>query len=126
MITLDGIVLPDVVIDAEFSFTGVTATVETSLAGNPIIWESEVSGRAIDLKGGKDTAWITRGTLRELVQLAAVPGAVMILDYEGTPRRVRFRFEEQPVVNAVPLVGRPNHVDGDFYHSLYIKLREEE
>jgi hypothetical protein len=123
-ITLEGIVLPDLTIENETSWTGVQCIVDRALSGDPIVWEQEMEGKPIDLIGRSNTAWITRGTLLEIRDLAKVSSAVYVLDYEGIITNVRFRHEEGDVVSALPLVERPNPSDDDWYSDVRIKLME--
>jgi len=123
-ITLGGVDLPDLLIENEFGFPGVDSRVEFSLGGTPIIWEQEMTGKPIDLRGTTDTGWITRSVLQSLYALAAVPGATYTLDYEGTIYTVRFRNEDRPVLAAKPAVGRPNQDTTDYYSDVSIKLME--
>lgn len=123
-ITLAGITLPDLVIEDEYAQAGVRSVVEFSLGGRPIIWEDEKFGRTIDLVGGNDTGWIERSTLEQLKALANVPLQEFVLDYEGETKSVRFRQEDPPVISALPILPRPNHVDGDWYANVRIKLME--
>lgn len=122
MISLGGVVLPDVVIDNEFGEHKVRSVVEFSLGGRPIIWEDVAYGPALDLVGGEDYAWIDRQTLKELQGLSAVPQSSYTLIYESDTFLVRFRNEDAPVIEAQPIVARPNQDDSDWYQNLRIKL----
>ena len=123
-ITLEEIELPDLVWDNEFSRVPVVAEVDMSLGGTPIIWEQAIEGLPIDLVGGLDTAWILRSVLSSLRTLARVPEALYTLSYEGSNYVVRFRHEDSPVIEASPVVPRPNHEDEDWYNNVRIKLME--
>ena len=124
MVTLEGVLLPDVLIDKEFERPTVKSIVEFSLGGNPIIWEQPLIAKPLTLIGGQDFAWIKRSVLKEIYALATVPGSVYSLDYNGTIYKVRFMNESTPVISAEPIVGRVNNDDEDYYHSLTIKLME--
>lgn len=123
-ITLDGVALPDLIIEGETSWSGIRSVVELALDGTPVIWEGEVAGKPIDLVGRSDTAWITRQVLFQIVDLAKVLNAEYVLDYEGEITNVRFRHEEGNVISAIPIVERPNQSDSDWYSDVYIKLME--
>jgi hypothetical protein len=123
-ITLEGIALPDLIIENETNWTGVQCIIDRALNGEPIVWEQEMTGKPIDLIGRSDTAWITREILLKIRDLAKVPRAVYVLDYEGIITSVRFRHEEGDVVSALPLVERPNPSNDDWYSDVYIKLME--
>jgi hypothetical protein len=124
MIALEGITLPDLI----RSVTGaapVKAVTETAMDGTPIIWEqSSVGGTLIDLLGGNDSGWIDKSTLDSLWALASVARAVYSLVYEGTTYTVRFRHENHPVIEADPVVGRPNPEGTDNYNNVWLKLME--
>ena len=124
MVTLDGIQLPDLVIEDEFGFTGISSVVEHSLSGKPIIWEQKIGGKPITLKGTNRDAWIARSTLQQIHALATVVGAYYILNYESRIYSVRFRNEDVPVITATPITPRPNHDSNDYYNNLLIKLME--
>jgi len=123
-ITLGGISLPDLTKDGEFSQQQVRAVVEFSLGGTPNIWEDLKYGKSIDLIGTSDTGWIDRQTLLDLQALVGVPLVSYSLDYEGELKTVRFRHEDQPVIEADPIIPRPNHVTTDYYNNVRIKLME--
>ena len=123
-ITLDGINLPDLIIDDETRWTGVQCIIDRALDGGLIVWSQEKAGKPIDLVGRSDTAWIARETLFDVIDLAKIPGAIYILDYEGVEMFVRFRHEEDSVISALPIVERPNPSDDDWYSDVHIKLME--
>ena len=122
-ITLAGIALPDLVLDNEYGWSPVTASVRQTLGGSLVVWEQPRPGRPLDLTGGSDSGWITRATLESLRALAAVPGASYELSYEGTAYTVRFRHEDT-ALEAVPAVPRPNQQPEDLYHSVRIRLMQ--
>ena len=123
-ITLDGINLPDLVKEADLSWTGLEAVVETSLAGAPIVWERTIGGKPVNLVGGPDSAWITRATLISLRDRAGVARATYTLNYEGELTDVRFRSEDPPAIEATPVKPSPETETGDFYNNVRIKLME--
>ena len=82
-ITIDGITLPDLVMENEFSRSMVEARTARTLGGKMNIWEQAVSGRNIDLAGGDDFGLITREVLQQLLDLSAAANAFYILSYEG-------------------------------------------
>jgi len=123
IVYLDSVNLPDVVINDEFGDKVIDSYVERTLDGTPIIWEQALtSGQFLNLTGGSDFAWISRGDLITLKELASVPYATYTLTYGGIDRTVRFRNEEFPVISATPLVPRINHENSDWYNNLVIKL----
>lgn len=124
-IVLDSLTLPqDLAWVDEFQDTQVISKVNETLTGRKVVWERQREGRLITLSGTADQAWIERSDLITLYNMASVPEANYSLNFEGTLYTVRFRNEEQPVIEATPLVGRPNHETGDYYNNLLIKLAE--
>jgi hypothetical protein len=121
-VILGGITLPDVVLDQEFGRQEVEAIVEYALDGTPIVWTQSSIGSPLVLTGGEDWGWITRSVLLQLQALARIPGATYTLDYEGTEYTVRFRHENAPVLEASPLLPRPNQDVTDFYNNVKIYL----
>jgi hypothetical protein len=125
MITLGGVVLPNMVFEDEFGNPPVETKTEATLAGNMLVWEQSCGGIPIDLKsGGEGAEWTTRGTMKALFALSSIPNATYILDYNGLVRTVRFRNEDKPAVSAKPVMSRSNPEDTDPYVEIYIKLME--
>lgn len=123
-VILEGITLPDLVIDNEFSNLKIRAEEEKSLSGRSIIWEQSTSFKPIDLIGGDDFGWISRTDLLQVQAFAEVAGATYTLNYEGTIYTVRFRNEDAPAIETDLVVPRSNPEGGDWYHNLRIKLME--
>lgn len=121
-ITLDGISLPDLVIESEFAETKVRSVVEESLGGKPIVWETSRTLRILDLVGGSDFGWIERSVLALMRAKADIAGATYILVYESDTYTVRFRNEDSPTIEADPIIPRPNHADEDYYNNVRLKL----
>lgn len=121
-ILLDSIELPDLTIENEFGFTGVSAEVDFALDGTPLISESAESGEPIDLIGTDKTGWIARSVLKAVYALAAVIGAQYELNYEGRIFTVRFRNENPPAVFAEPVIARPDPADTDWYKNVKFKF----
>ena len=121
-ITLDSITLPDLLLDQEFSKSKVRGIAQETLGGKPVIWESARTMKSFDLIGGYSFGWIARSVLAELRVIADVVGATYALVYESDTLTVRFRSEDGDAISASPIVGRPNHVDGDWYNNVTIKL----
>lgn len=121
------IALPGLVVESDIAPTAVRAETTKTLSGRLVIWETtEHGGKNIDLSGGTDYGWLTRADLIALQALASVAGATYTLtlaDDAGTIT-VRFRNEDQPAIEASPLVPRPNPADTDYYNNTRIKLME--
>lgn len=121
-ITLDGVSLPDLIIEDEFSQSKVRSVFNETLGGRAVVWETSRSIKYLDLMGGEDFGWITRSTLSSLRAKADVPGATYTLVYESDTYTVRFRNEEGDAIEATPVVARPNQATGDYYKNVTIKL----
>jgi hypothetical protein len=103
MITLGGISLSnDIYLEPAHGWTGVTASVERSLGGNLIIWESEVEGgESFDLVCLENMGWIP---------------------YWTETFTVRFRNEDSPVLEMTPIIPRKELTD-DSYSYFYGKIK---
>lgn len=124
MISIEGIELPNLIIEDEFAWVGLEAEVTRTLGGNVLIWEREINGKPINLVGGSDFGWITRLQLKSLFAIASVPRSVYSLDYNGILYQVRFRSEDKTPIEATPLVPRTNYEDTDYYNNVKLKLME--
>jgi hypothetical protein len=124
-VLLNGVDLGDLVMDAQFAWSGVAARVVQSLGGRPIIWEQAIpAGRPIDLMGTDNSGWLSKSVLQTLQTYAAMPKASFILEYDGETKTVRFRHEDQPVISAVPVMPSPDTVATDRYCQVVIRLME--
>ncbi len=123
-IELGGIVLPELVLSGNFRFgdSGVQSVLNVSRGGVPLIFEQTSGYKEADLVGTSDAGWAAYSTLLAVSDLAAVPDATYTLSYEGTDYTAIFRNWEQPVIEADPLVPRPNPENSDLYNNVRIKL----
>ena len=124
-ISLNGIELPGLVIPGDIRPGAVRAVVSETISGGKVVWEQPVaSGGSIDLVGGSDYGWLTRGTLQTLAGLANVVGASYTLTLaDGSTKTVRFRNEDT-AIEAEPIVPRPNPASTDQYNNITIRLME--
>jgi len=122
-ITLGGITLPDdMYLEGPFQWTGVGGSVDRSLGGNLIIWEGEVNyGEILNLIAEHDSGWIDYTTVGQIRALAMVPKATYELDYRGQVYTVRFRHEDAPALDLVPLITRIEFETDSYYYG-QIKL----
>ena len=128
MITLGGIELPDDLIwDNEFSWIPVAGASARTLGGTLLSWSNSISkGRPIDLVANESRGWMTRSQIQSLYSMASVSGTTFELNYKTAIYNVRFRLEDQPVLEAVPLISsRVNFISSDLYTGR-IKLIEVE
>jgi hypothetical protein len=112
----------DLIVEDEFNWTGVESVVDMSVGGVPIIWESEKTGQPMDLVGGEKFGWLLRGVLKDVHALACVPRATYTLILGGESMTVRFRHEDEPVIEAEPMQPTPDVEDTDRYKNVRIKL----
>jgi hypothetical protein len=132
-ITLDGIQLPDMLLDPDPDLVPrIRSSTEFSLGLRPLVWEGSMNGgRAFDLVALPDQGWgptgtsegLTRANLEAIWAKSDTPGWSGILTYETRTFRVRFRHEESPAIEVEPIVPRPNQASGDYYYGR-IKLME--
>ena len=123
MITIQGIELKDLIIEAPFVFTGVESEVERSLSGNPVIFERSVSGKAFDLVGTENHGILTRSVLDQLMDLASQPRATFTFDDgTGSLSTVRIRNEEPPVISAEPVMRNQTPAPTDPFKNIRVKL----
>lgn len=101
----------------EASWQPVVQTAERTITGALVIQTHvRIAGRPITLQPpGDNGAWITRETLDGLTALAAIPGAAMTLTLRGVPRQVVWRHQEEPVIDAQPVMHYADVQEGDFY-----------
>jgi hypothetical protein len=121
---INGVPLPLLKMENEFSRASVLCQSDRALAGNLVIYESSARNLPMDLSGDAEGAWMSRTDLLSLKAMAAVPGAVYPLEFNGANYNVRFRHEDAPVIEAEPikLFGDP---PSDLkYRNIRIKLTE--
>ena len=124
MITLGGITLSnDMYLEPAHGWTGVAASVERSLGGNLIIWESALGGgESLDLICTENMGWITYTTLIQIKAMASVVGATYTLVYRTETFTVRFRNEDAPTLEMSPIIPRKELTD-DSYSYFFGKIK---
>jgi len=122
-ISLGGVALPDLLIPDRFgNGIGISAIVDYSVAGNPIIWEQDDSSYSLDLVGGSENAWMTETQMLAIQALASVKNSTYTLTYESRTHTVRFRHEDSPILTG-SLVGiNPEEDANNYYDNVTIKL----
>lgn len=124
MIVLGGVPLPD---DLSFeptaySWAGVASSVDRSLGGNLLVWESEIqNGQPIDLIAMENRGWISKNIADQLLGLASVIGGTYTLNYRGQEYNVRFRLQDFPCLELYPIITR-KEFDSDAIFYGKIKL----
>lgn len=116
MITLGGITLSnDMYLEPAHGWTGVAASVERSLGGSLIIWESELEGgESFDLVCVENMGWVPYSILVQIKALASVVGATYTLAYRTETFTVRFRNEDTPVLDMTPIIPRKELTDDPY------------
>ncbi|MBF0283144.1 MAG: hypothetical protein HQL51_01645 [Magnetococcales bacterium] len=105
MKSLGGVLLPE---GLEWkdrrAWSPVVQEVTRTLSGKQVIFcGALVGGRPITLEAEDGVAWISALTVEALEALAAVPGAVYVLGWEGESFNVMFRHHEPPAVDFSPI-----------------------
>lgn len=102
----------------------VTATSEATLDGGFVTFaEENRCGKSIDLVGYENSGWITYAQLKALENMSKGPTSTYTLDKNGEQRLVRFRHEEAPVLEFMPVAQRAGYDDSDYFYGT-IKLIE--
>lgn len=117
-ITLGGITLPNNMhLEGPFLWSGVAGSVDRTLGGGLIIWESMlVGGEPLDLVANADSGWIPYATMLQLKALVPQLEASYELNYRSQIYDVRFRHEEAPVLGVVPLMTEREFESDSFYY----------
>ena len=123
MITIEGIDVTGLIINDDFPIN-ILGESQMAESGSLVIFEKETLFTHIDLVGGDDWGWLTKGILSSLRNLANISGAKYVFDYEGVLSTVRFRTEDIPVIQGSSLIKRSNSEDTDYYNNIFIKLTE--
>lgn len=121
--------LPDDLIwTDELTWSAVAQKTERGIFGTLIIDAmARNGGHPITLQGDGDSAWITRGTLRQLKAWADVPGLRLQLNVRGELFVVVFDHgdaEETRSVAMQSVVEYADKEDGDYYCSLVLRFLE--
>ncbi|QEW05658.1 hypothetical protein [Nitrincola iocasae] len=117
MITLDSIILPDMIWSDEFTWRPVWQRTERTLTQKLFIETGPIhKGRPVTLTD----AWVTRATLQQLQTLASTPGTTHTLTLQGQTYTVAWRHTEQ-ALTAEPIKPVTDPDDDDFY-SLILRL----
>lgn len=98
-----------------YSCQTVEQTSKRTLGGRLVIFTGElVAGRRITLQAATDQGWLTRDQVAAVLALAAVPGAVYLLEFGSETHNVVFDHEAG-AVDMQPLLARTVDQQGDFF-----------
>lgn len=121
MITLDAIALGDSMVWRErYQSQGVAQSVRPTLGGVPVVFSQAIEkGTKITLAtyrvGGNLYGALRRSVLTQVLARAAVPGAVYVLNFNGSNYDVIFRHEEAPAVDMTPVYARVADEADDYF-----------
>ena len=119
MIILGGVTLPnDLSFEpAPYSWSGIASSVDRSLGGNLLVWESEVpNGQPIDLIALESRGWISKNIADQLSSLSSVVGGTHAFDYRGNIYDVRFRHQDWPCLELYPIIARKEFDNDSFFY----------
>ena len=118
----------DLIWTDELTWSAVSQAAERGIFGTLIIHAmARHGGHPITLQGDGNSAWISRGTLRQLKSWADVPGLRMQLDIRGEVFIVVFdhgNAEEARAVAMQSVIEYSDKEDGDYYCSLVLRFLE--
>lgn len=123
MIVIGGYQLnPNIVWADRDSWSPVSQSVGRTLGGKIIVQSVQLQGgRPITLSTLPDQGWITYEQRSNLLQMAAIAGAVFSLTIGVEVFSVIFRHDEPPAVDLQPIITRSVPIIGDFFYGT-IKL----
>jgi len=103
---------------------GIDSVSEVASAGNKIVYERDRNYQDLLLVGGDSWGSLKQSILNQLKVIASVKGGVYTLMYEGTSYQVRFKTEDQPVIDS-QTIGNPVVTTDETYHNnIVLKLME--
>ncbi|MEA3480058.1 MAG: hypothetical protein U9R60_17885 [Bacteroidota bacterium] len=117
-ITLGGIALPNNLhLKSPYQWSGIAGSVDRSLGGGLIVWENELlGGEPLDLVGDEGSGWIALPIVEQLHALVSLAGAEYELNYRMKLYTVRFRQEDAPALELIPLITELEFESGSYYH----------
>lgn len=94
----------------------VVQSVTRTLGGGAVVQAAGVdAGLPITIASGQDQGLLRWSVVQQLEALADVPGAVYVLDVNGTEYSVIFRHDEAPAFIADPLLARVEPFADDYF-----------
>ncbi len=106
--TLENVCLQGLVLEGPERWTGFMSHAVRTLAGGLAVWEGPALGMPLELVGDDRHGWLDQATWEAIIDLARTPNAIYALTFGGFERRVRFRHEDPPALQAEavePLAG---------------------
>jgi hypothetical protein len=116
-LTFNGITLdPSMIWNDRNQSKRVAQSVTRTLGGGAVVQAAAISqGLPITIASGQDQGLLRWPVVQQLEDLADVPGAVYVLDVDGTEYSVIFRHDEPPAFSADPLLARVAPFDEDYF-----------
>ena len=110
----------------ELTWSGVSQATERGITGKLIVDAmARVGGRTITLQGEGNTAWISRGTVRQIREWADTPGLRMALWLHSQEFIVVFDHgteDESRAMGMAAVIEFSDKVDSDYYCSLRLRF----
>ena len=104
---------------------GIDSVSEVASAGNKIVYERDRSYTDMLLIGGDNWGSLKQGIISQLKVIASVKGGVYTLMYEGTSYQVRFKTEDQPVIDSQTIGNPVVTTDATYHNNIVLKLMGE-
>lgn len=112
----------------ELTWSPVAQSTERGIFGTLIVDVMQRhGGRPITLQGSGDSAWIERGTLRQIAAWLAIPGLRLRLDIRGELFEVIFDHgadETTRTITMEDVIDYSDKQDQDYYCSLVLRFLE--
>lgn len=116
MISIDGVELNvNMVWEDRYQSKRVVSSMKRTLGGKPIIFNGTItSGFKISLVAGESFGWLSRDTVKEMIDRANIAGASYVLVFGLEAYTVMFDNTEGPAVAMTPLVARTEDAATDW------------
>ncbi|MBF0310531.1 MAG: hypothetical protein HQL56_13480 [Magnetococcales bacterium] len=97
-----------------FSWSPVAQETARTLGGRQVVWHQPLAGgRPVTLELQRGYGLATVAARDALLAMAAQPGAVFILEWDGESHQVMFRHHESPACRFEPLWPGHDHYAGE-------------
>ena len=122
---LGGVTLsPDLYWEKKIGNSGIDCQMVRARDNTPIVFEQSGGPQGFDLVGTENTGTMTGATIKAIQALAEAQRTTYTLIYNSVSTTVRFRNEDQPVIEHAPIGPREVMTDTDVYNGIRIKLME--